>query len=134
MESKMHKIKNVLNRFKELEKLEDGWCEGDGKAPNIKRLKAISLLFITYYDFNSIPNPIITPTFEGNIFFEWFDEEEKSLPSLEVNLDNFAGEFTALDPNDNNKDNTYMLCLNKEEDWIKLNDLLIKYTKQGVNQ
>lgn len=130
---KMDKIKNMLDRFKELEKLNDGWFEGAGKAPNIKRLKSVSLLFITYYDFNSIPNPIITPTFEGNIFFEWIDREEKTLPSLEINLDdNFESEFIALDKN---KDIEYILYLNKKDDWVKLNDLLIKYVNQGgINQ
>jgi len=130
MEYKIDKIKNVLDRFKELEKLEDGWYDGEGKSPNEKKLKSFSLLFITYYNFNSIPNPIITPTYEGNIFFEWFDEKELSLPSLEVDLDSFKSEFSALDPNDNNKNNIYVLYLNKEEDWVKLNELLVKYLKQ----
>ena len=55
--------------IKNLENLTDGWLEGAGKAPDLHFLKWIEQVVIEA--FPSIEYPVVAPTEEGHVVFEW---------------------------------------------------------------
>jgi hypothetical protein len=66
----MGKIQKINERFFELLELEDGWLDGDGKAPNRKILAKLQREVSQYYP-EDLLLPQICPTPEGNVQFEW---------------------------------------------------------------
>ena len=63
----------------ELRRLEDGWLDGEGLAPDPDSLIWLSERFESLYP-SSLPRPYIYPTPEGGVQAEW------SLPPYEVSL------------------------------------------------
>ena len=61
---------DVPARLDELRGMQDGWLEGDGKAPPHSGLDWLSHAFQRLYP-DDIPLPYTYPTFEGGIQCEW---------------------------------------------------------------
>lgn len=58
------------DRLKELSELEDGWCNGHGKAPSPQSIESARLI-------NSLlPDCAISPTEDGGIQIEWVYQED----------------------------------------------------------
>ena len=68
---------NILNKSFEykitidrLKSLNDGWLDGDGKAPSLASIDTIESL-LSIFTFNNIELPVTYPTPEGGISAEW---------------------------------------------------------------
>jgi hypothetical protein len=75
-----------------LYRLQDGWLENQGIAPNPTALNRFTEHFLGVYP-DSLVVPIVVPTPEGNILLEWHTEGS---PSLDVNLTDFSAQFHAF--------------------------------------
>jgi hypothetical protein len=79
----------VEQRFLELDKIKDGWLDGEGKKPfNLPWVKSI-VLQIEDLD------PSVFPTPEGNIQLEWYIEDNSI--SLEINAVTKTAEYIHTD-------------------------------------
>ena len=74
---------NIFAQIESMRSLEDGWLDGDGKAPPFKALERFAQMFDSYWD-DSLPLPCIYPTYEGGIQAEW--QIGRCAISLEVEL------------------------------------------------
>lgn len=85
---------DVPARLAELAKLEDGWLDGEGRAPDRKALAWLAERFERCWP-RALPLPYLYPTVEGGVQAEW------SIPpyavSLEVDLGKREAEWHALD-------------------------------------
>ena len=84
---------DIKNRLEELAKLQDGWLDGKGFAPNHENL----LWFGKAFDerFNPVlPLPYLYPTAEGGIQAEWSLADWQV--SLEINLDSKSAQWQAF--------------------------------------
>lgn len=115
-------IKSQLrNRLKLLSKLQDGWLDGEGVALDKRALSEVEKKFSTFYP-HSLPLPVIVPTIEGNLLFEW---QTKARPSLDVELPNLKAEFHSFGAK--NKGKEFTLTLDSEEAWKKMFSLLKEF-------
>jgi hypothetical protein len=71
---------DIAERLEELSRLEDGWMDGKGKAPEKKDLEWLDETFDLNYD-TALPLPRLFPTAEGGIQAEW------SIGSWEITLE-----------------------------------------------
>lgn len=111
---------DVSERLDELNKLNDGWLDGEGLAPNHEGLDWLSNCFNRCFP-DDLPLPYIYPTAEGGIQAEW------PLPpydaSLEISLMTHQGEWHCLNLN-TCEEETYTFNLDDNSDWIKLGSVI----------
>ena len=80
---------DVPARLDELRSMQDGWLEGDGKAPPHSGLDWLSGAFQSLYP-DDIPLPYTYPTFEGGVQFEW-TLGRRFCVEIEIDLDTRKG-------------------------------------------
>jgi hypothetical protein len=89
-------IDGLISGFDGLARLEDGWLDGEGLAPDRGRLAAFAGRFTRICRrLDGMPLPAVVPTPEGNVLIEW---TAPGLPSLDVDLASMAASFHAFDP------------------------------------
>jgi hypothetical protein len=113
-------IPKQVNR---LRRLEDGWLNGEGKAPASKGLDWLEETFSRLYS-PELHLPYLYPTVEGGVQAEWpLGSVELS---VEINLEQRSGWLYSLDfSNDEEIDRT--LNLTSESAWSELRSLIEKY-------
>jgi len=89
-------IKNfpLAKQFDELARLEAGWYEGQGTAPDKNKLKIIAQKLTDSYP-EHLHLPTIVPTQDGNLLLEWDTEGE---PSTDIDLGSMKASFHAFGP------------------------------------
>ena len=119
---------DIHSRLEELRRLEDGWLDGDGKAPVSDELEWFEAGFDRHYPDN-LPLPYLYPTTEGGVRAEW------SLPnceiSLEVNLVARRADWHSLDL-ETHADDLRELDLDNESDWAWIASEIRSMAKVGV--
>ena len=81
-------------RLDEFRNLQDGWHEGDGKAPPHSGLDWLSHAFARGYP-DDVPLPYTSPTFEGGVHCEW--SMGQICPQIEIDLDSRKAEWLCFD-------------------------------------
>lgn len=111
---------DISERIEEISRLEDGWLNGEGKAPSKTNL----FWFINIFEDNfktSLVLPHLYPTIDGGLQAEW--SSLKAEISLKVDLENKAGKIHILElTNDNEIENSF--DLSKEESWVSINTII----------
>ena len=83
----------IAARFRELAILEDGWCDGQGTAPDKDLLSLLSESLTSFYP-ETLPLPLIAPTQDGNVLLEW---NTRGDPSVDIELaDKLVADFHAF--------------------------------------
>ena len=85
---------DVGARLDELSQLQDGWLDGEGKAPPPKGIKWLADCFDRYF-LDELQLPYLCPTEDGGICAEW-PLDPLNL-SLEINLESHRGYWHAMD-------------------------------------
>jgi hypothetical protein len=99
-------------QIESMRNLDDGWLDGEGKAPSEQGLNWIAEEFDCY--FSETVTPYLYPTPEGGVRTEWSLENWEV--SLEIDLDNRTGYWHVLNM-DSNADVEKSLNLAKQDDW-----------------
>jgi hypothetical protein len=84
----------IAGRLDELSDLSNGWCDGVGVAPDKTKLSFLGERIVGHYP-ERLPLPLIVPTQEGNLLFEW---KLPGDPSLDMNLQNMSASFHGFTP------------------------------------
>lgn len=100
--------------FDELRSMEDGWYDGQGKAPNKDKIDFIASKMISHYP-EKLPIPAIVPTPEGNLLFEW---DSNCNPSLDILMPDLTAEYHAF--KDGSSDIEQTLHLSLPDEWDRL--------------
>ena len=82
----------------EFRNMQDGWLEGDGKAPPHSGLDWLSEAFRRGYP-DDIPLPYTVPTFDGGVHCEWAIEQFRF--EIEIDLDSRKAEWLWYDKKTN---------------------------------
>ena len=114
-------------RLNELAKLEDGWYNSEGIAPDKEELQNFGNIFENFYD-KKLPLPAIFPTFEGDIQLEWSVKEKYEI-SLLIHLKEQKADLEILDLN-TNKDTEQTFQLTTESEWREINGILLPILSQ----
>ncbi|MBF0140956.1 MAG: hypothetical protein HQL74_11835 [Magnetococcales bacterium] len=110
----------VANRLEEFYALQDGWLDGEGRAPGREGLDWFASTFDNHYP-KDLPLPYLYPTAEGGIQVEWTMGVYEI--SLDVDLEVKQAEWQDLNmATDKEVDKT--LNLTEENDWSWLVDRL----------
>lgn len=80
---------DLIRRLEEIATIENGWFDGHGLAPDKQCISEISAALEVHYP-EDLALPIIVPTQEGNLLFEW---EVSGSPSLDIDLKLQIAEF-----------------------------------------
>ena len=80
-------------KFEALMALENGWFEGRGLAPDKTQLALIARKFVAHYP-EDLSLPMIVPTPEGNLLFEW-DAPGSPSVDLEIAVGRIESRLTA---------------------------------------
>ncbi len=91
--------------FDALSELQDGWLDGEGRAPNKEQLSTVAEEIIAGYP-EHLPLPAVVPTPEGGLLLEW---ELSGSPSIDLSLDSFTAEFHAFDPGETEIEREFVL-------------------------
>lgn len=113
---------DIIERIKELGKLEDGWYNSVGLAPNKSELFRFGQILIDNYPQKFI-HPTIFPTIEGNIQLEWSLNDHDI--SLEVQLKDLTGELTSINTLSYELVKHQIIDLTSTGDWELLTNYLI---------
>lgn len=81
------------SRLDEFRAIQDGWLDGDGKAPSLHGIDWLSSSLKRYYS-SDLPLPYIYPTPEGGVSLEWSLGSHRA--SLEIDLDTREAEWHCL--------------------------------------
>ena len=92
-------------KFEEFSGLSDGWYDGQGKAPDKEKIEQLAVHMIGHYP-ESLPLPVIVPTPEGNLLWEWNAEGD---PSVDIELDSLTASFHAFNPGGGETERTFEL-------------------------
>lgn len=111
----------IATRLDEIAALADGWHDGTGVAPDPDKLAVVFESLVGHYPEN-LPLPIIVPTSEGNLLFEWKGTGD---PSLDISLDTQRGDFHVL--GDQGDDIEASFDLHSSEDWNLLFEFLTRH-------
>ena len=106
--------------LKSLATLQDGWLDGQGRAPAKDKLQWLADAFGANFD-TALPLPYLYPTVEGGIQAEW-DIRDWSV-TLEIDLDAQRGEYRALNLSDQACTDV-QLSLADSGGWSQLNQAL----------
>lgn len=101
----------VAQKFEGLAALEDGWFDGDGKAPPKDALREFTGMMVRHYPV-TLKLPAIVPTPEGGILLEW---RQPGTPSVDLDLANRVAEFHQLLPSGGDQEVTF--ALKNDPDW-----------------
>lgn len=82
------------SRLDEFRVIQDGWLDGDGKAPSLQGLDWLSASFKRHYRSADLPLPHIYPTPEGGVSLEWAIGPHRV--SLEIDLDAHEADWHCL--------------------------------------
>ena len=93
--SALHPL-DVPARLDELRSMQDGWHEGDGKAPRHSGLDWLSDVFQRLYPAD-LPLPYTSPTFDGGVQCEWTIGQ--FYLEIEIDLDTRKGDWIRFDEN-----------------------------------
>ncbi len=104
---------DVRSRLDELRRLEDGWLDGDGKAPGSEELEWLAAGFDQHYP-DDLPLPYLYPTSEGGVRVEWSLSDYEV--SLEVNLATHRAYWHLLEL-ETHADRAREMDLDNENDW-----------------
>ena len=116
----------LANHFDELRGLVDGWYDGLGRAPDRERLDFIASKMIGFYP-EKAPLPIIVPTPEGNLLFEWNVAGE---PSVDLDLSSLQAEAHAFKADQSDMFTAF--DLSQADGWVKMFALITQITGQSV--
>ncbi len=117
----------VANRLEEFYALQDGWLDGEGRAPGREGLDWFASTFDNHYP-KDLPLPYLYPTAEGGIQVEWTMGVYEI--SLDVDLEVKQAEWQDLNmATDKEVDKT--LNLTEENDWSWLVDRLCALAAEG---
>ncbi|MCY3770665.1 MAG: hypothetical protein OXG98_01380 [Gemmatimonadetes bacterium] len=119
---------DIHGRLDELRCLEDGWLDGDGKAPGSDELDWLAAGFDRHYP-EDLPLPYLYPTTEGGVQAEWSLSDCEI--SLEVNLLARRAAWHQLDL-ETPVDNMRELDLDSENDWAWIASEIRSMAKVGV--
>jgi len=119
---------DVGARLDELSRLEDGWLDGEGKAPSPKDIKWLADSFDRYFH-DELPLPYLCPTEDGGICAEW-PLDPLNL-SLEIDLENHRGYWHAMDFTNDTFTDKEDIDLNQPASWNWLCEQLEQ--KRGVS-
>lgn len=84
---------DVPVRIAELAKLEDGWLDGNGKAPVAERLHMLGQFFDSHFT-SDLQLPHIYPTAEGGVQAEWSIDNWEA--TLEIDINNWVADYQAF--------------------------------------
>ena len=82
-----------IYRLNKLTKLQNGWLDGEGKAPNTDGIRWLKKRMIENFD--TVVSTHVYPTPEGGVQLEW--DFGHFRPTLEIDLENHAGIWHCLD-------------------------------------
>ena len=116
---------DVPSRLEELERLEDGWLDGEGRALDKRGIRWFVEMFERSFP-NDLPLPYIYPTADGNIQLEWTLGNYEL--SLKVDLINRLGEWQAVNV-ETDEEEYYELHLDRPEEWEKVCSRLLRIQK-----
>ena len=85
-------MSEMLKRFDALTKLQDGWLDGEGIAPDAGQMALVAQKFAAYYPKHA-PLPVIAPTPQGNILLEW---NLPGYPTVDIFLNESIAQFHCL--------------------------------------
>ena len=85
---------DVSTRLDELSRLDDGWLDGEGKAPSQSGLQWLTECFDRFF-LDELQLPYLCPTEDGGICAEWLLEPLNL--SLEIDLENRRGYWHVVD-------------------------------------
>jgi len=105
-------------RFDALSALRDGWLDGNGLAPDKRKLQEICAYFAADYP-QHLPVPAIVPTPEGNLLFEWPLPGD---PSVDLYLDTMQAAFHAFLPTEKEIERDFLLT--STHAWMQFFDFL----------
>lgn len=111
---------DILAQIDDLRLLNDGWLEGQGKAPSKEELDWLSQAFDNYYS-GDLPLPYLYPTEPGGVQAEWSLGQNEI--TLEIDLAEHSGYFHALHMEDDTE-KTRHLDLGSEKHWMHLKELI----------
>lgn len=104
---------DVTSRLEELRSLQDGWLDGEGRAPNSEGLEWLEAQFEQRFP-TDLPLPHLYPTHEGGIRAEW--SEGDNVVVLETNIDSHSASWLWFDRRSDSEDERD-LNLEDTEDW-----------------
>lgn len=108
-------VLDVPAQLDELRRLQDGWLEDGGKAPNHKGLDWLSETFGLYYP-DDLPLPYVYPMTDGGITLEWsLDSRDVD---IEVDIMAHKGEWYVYNTSTEDGEGEKNLNLNKSDDWL----------------
>lgn len=113
--------RDIAARIDELAIIEDGWLDGEGRAPSRDRLTDLKDLFETYF-FGDLPLPFLLPTESGGVRAEWSTGVWES--SLDIDLESMSGYWHTWNK-ENDEDSELDLNLDEEEGWDSLRNALM---------
>jgi hypothetical protein len=111
---------DIATRFLELETLEDGWLDGQGKALSREGLDWLAGMIRKLYP-DTLPPPFVYAMPDGRLQLEWSFKCREI--SLEVDLATKAGEWHSLDV-DTGTEEAKTFDLATEPDWSRVVDRL----------
>jgi hypothetical protein len=103
-------------QVEELAALEDGWFEGQGKAPDKERLAWVTDRLVATFP-ETLPFPLVGPTPEGGLFLEWIHGAQRV--SAELLLPNNVCELQATNTSTEASEDA-QLVLDEGESWNAL--------------
>ena len=85
---------DIETRLEELARLQDGWLDGKGRAPDHAALQRLAQAFEDHYDPELPFLPYLYPTAEGGVQAEWTIAEWDV--SLDITLSDMTAQYQAL--------------------------------------
>ena len=105
---------DVPARLDELRAMQDGWMDGDGKAPSMAGLDWLSINFERYFP-DDLPLPHVYPTPEGGVEAEWSLGPHSII--LEFHLDSHKGDWLRFAKEDDDDEDSQTLNLDDASAW-----------------
>lgn len=115
-------------QLEEMWDMEDGWHEGEGKAPSKEGLNWLAKWFESEW-LPIIPNPYLFPTPDGGVMAEWFFGREEA--SLEIDLQTGEAEWFVYHL-DTKEENERTLSLKETQDLDWLTQEIIEVNKRNT--